>query len=60
MSIDGLSLITMGFRRFLLRGMRKVALEWSLVTLAYNFRRLARLIAAAATRSDGGLVPQTA
>ena len=31
----------MGFRRFLLRGMRKVAREWSLVTRAYNFRRLA-------------------
>jgi len=37
----------MGFRRFLLRGMQKVALEWSLVTLAYNFRRLARLLSAA-------------
>jgi hypothetical protein len=27
----------MGFRRFLLRGMQNVALEWSLVPLAYNF-----------------------
>lgn len=30
----------MGFRRFLLRGLEKVALEWTLVALAYNFRRL--------------------
>jgi len=34
----------MGFRRFLLRGKAKVSLEWTLVTLAYNFRRLYRLI----------------
>jgi len=54
------ALTAMGFRRFLLRGLRKVALEWSLVTLAYNFRRRARPIAVAATRSASGLVPQTA
>lgn len=34
----------MGFRRFNLRGKSKVSLEWTLVTLAYNFRRLYRLI----------------
>jgi len=34
----------MGFRRFRLRGKAKVSLEWTLVTLAYNFRRLYRLI----------------
>jgi hypothetical protein len=34
----------MGFRRFLLRGKAKVSTEWALVTLAYNFRRLYRLI----------------
>ena len=34
----------MGFRRFMLRGKANVALEWSLVTLAYNFRRLYRLL----------------
>jgi len=50
----------MGFRQFLLRGMRKVALEWSLVTLAYNFRRLARLIPAATTRCHGDFALQTA
>ena len=30
----------MGFRRFLLRGLGKVEGEWSLVTLAYNCKRL--------------------
>jgi len=30
----------MGFRQFLLRGIAKVQGEWSLVTLAYNCRRL--------------------
>jgi hypothetical protein len=34
----------MGFRRFLLRGIRNVSLEWTLVTLAYNVRRLFSLI----------------
>lgn len=31
---------TMGFRRFSLRGLAKVRIEWTLVTLAYNFKRL--------------------
>jgi transposase len=35
----------MGFRRFLLRGMAKVSLEWTLVCTAYNFKRLHRLAA---------------
>ncbi len=30
----------MGFRRLLLRGQEKAALEWSLVTTAYNLKRL--------------------
>ena len=34
----------MGFRRFHLRGNTKVSLEWTLVTLAYNIRRLYRLL----------------
>lgn len=38
----------MGFRRFQLRGEEKAALEWTLVTLAYNLRRLHRMRAAAA------------
>ena len=34
----------MGFRRFSLRGLGKVALEWTLVCLSYNLRRLHRLV----------------
>jgi hypothetical protein len=30
----------MGFRQFHLRGHPKVSIEWNLVTLAYNFKRL--------------------
>jgi hypothetical protein len=30
----------LGFRQFLLRGLAKVTGEWSLVCLAYNFKRL--------------------
>jgi transposase len=33
----------MGFRRFSLRGLAKVSLEWILVTLAYNVKRLFHL-----------------
>ena len=36
----------MGFRRFRLRGLDKVAGEWSLVMLAYNVRRLWKMAAA--------------
>lgn len=39
----------LGFRRFSLRGLAKVSLEWTLVTLAYNLRRLHRLGARLAT-----------
>lgn len=34
---------TIGFRRFSLRGQGKVALEWTLVCVAYNLHRLHRL-----------------
>ena len=34
----------MGFRQFHLRGSPKVALEWNLVTLAYNMRRMFALV----------------
>ena len=37
----------MGFRRFMLRGLEKVTGEWQLVCLAYNCKRLHRLIQAA-------------
>jgi hypothetical protein len=30
----------MGFRRFLLRGREKVSLEWLLVCVSYNLKRL--------------------
>lgn len=33
----------LGFRQFLLRGLRKTNLEWTLVTCAYNLKRLAVL-----------------
>lgn len=33
----------LGFRRFSLRGLEKVSLEWTLVSLAWNFKRLATL-----------------
>jgi transposase len=56
--VFGIIKSAMRFRQFLLRGIRNVALEWSLVTLAYNFRRLARLISATPTHSDGNVVPQ--
>jgi hypothetical protein len=36
----------LGFRRFSLRGLTKVTLEWELVCLAYNCKRLHRLGAA--------------
>ena len=41
--VFGIIKSAMGFRQFLLRGKGKVSLEWSLVTLAYNMRRLHRL-----------------
>ena len=49
----------MGFRRFSLRGHQKVSLEWDLVCLAYNVRRLHRLGASRGGISGGrdGLNP---
>jgi len=32
-----------GFRRFMLRGLEKVSLEWTLIALSYNLRRLYNL-----------------
>ena len=58
--VFGIIKSAMRFRQFLLRGIRKVALEWSLITLAYNFRRLARVLSGATTRPAGNLVPQAA
>jgi transposase len=38
--VFGILKAALGFRQFLLRGITKVSLEWELVCLAYNFRRL--------------------
>ena len=38
--VFGIIKSVLGFRRFLLRGLEKVALEWQLVCLAYNLKRL--------------------
>jgi hypothetical protein len=38
--VFGIIKSVLGFRQFLLRGAQKVSLEWTLVCLAYNFRRL--------------------
>ena len=38
--VFGIIKAAMGFRRFMLRGLAKVRTEWTLVTLAYNLKRL--------------------
>ena len=38
--VFGIIKSALGFRQFLLRGVQKVSLEWELVCLAYNVRRL--------------------
>jgi len=43
----------LGFRRFLMRGLEKVSLEWTLVSLAWNFKRLATLGMAAKLAAVG-------
>ena len=45
--VFGIIKSALGFRQFLLRGTAKVSLEWTLVCLAYNFRRLHTLGAGA-------------
>jgi transposase len=44
--VIGIIKAAMGFRSFRLRGLAKVTLEWDLVCLAYNLKRLHRLGAA--------------
>jgi len=41
--VFGIIKSVMKFRQFLLRGLDKVNLEWDMVTLAYNFKRLHRM-----------------
>ena len=48
--VFGIIKSVLGFRQFMLRGLDKVNLEWDLVTLAYNFKRLHKL-------AEGKLVP---
>lgn len=45
--VFGIIKSVLGFRQFRLRGVAKVQLEWQLVALAYNAKRLHRLMAAA-------------
>jgi transposase len=56
----GIVKAAMGFRKFLLRGLGKVNLEWTLVRLAYNFRRLATLLAAKQGPDCAPMTPRTA
>jgi transposase len=41
--VFGIVKSVLGFRHFMLRGLEKVNLEWDLVTLAYNVKRLHKL-----------------
>ena len=41
--VFGIIKTVLGFQQFLLRGLEKVAIEWDLVTTAYNFKRLHKL-----------------
>ena len=41
--VFGIIKSVLGFRRFLLRGVEKVNLEWTLVCAAYNLKRLHRM-----------------
>ena len=41
-SVFGIIKQTMGFRQFLLRGLGKVNLEWTLVAAAFNVKMLAK------------------
>jgi transposase len=44
--VFGIIKSAMGFRRFSLRSIHKVATKWTLIALAYNSRRITRLLAA--------------
>ena len=44
--VFGIIQSVMGFRRFLLRGLAKVRLEWTLVSTAYHLKRLHRMATA--------------
>ena len=38
--VFGIIKAVMGFRRFMLRGRAKVSLEWTLVCVSYNLKRM--------------------
>ena len=42
-TVFGIIKSAIGFRRFHLRGIKKAATEWTLITLAYNCKRIHRL-----------------
>lgn len=44
--VFGIIKSVLGFTQFNLRSIEKVKLEWQLVTLAYNAKRLTKLVAA--------------
>jgi transposase len=51
----------LGYTHFLLKGLVKVRAEWSLMTLAYNFKRLLKLVSFEQLMAAVGMkVPQTA
>jgi len=41
--VFGIIKSVMGFRRFLLRGLEKVSIEWTWVSLTYNLKRMHRM-----------------
>ena len=41
--VFGIIKSVLGFRRFLLRGLESVKLEWALICVAYNLKRLHRM-----------------
>lgn len=44
----------LGFRRFTLRGLEKAKLEWTLVSTAYNLKRLHRMVGTVRKASAAG------
>ena len=45
--VFGIIKSVLGFRRFMLRGLEKAKLEWTLVSTAYNLKRLHRMVGTA-------------
>ena len=47
----------LGFEQFLLRGLQKASLEWNLVCLAYNLKRLHKLLNPAKQKPKAPKIP---